>query len=1150
MSDPGDDNTAAYDQEFEVERILAERERNSETKYLVKWKGYGDEESTWEPKRHFIGRKILKCWAKQRKKGDFLDEQQLESLEGRMKVFAEAKARKERRAELRRLAGWDVSKRTSSRMPKSESPETPSTAKRPRGSLQTADQPGAKRLRASRSPPIKSRSPTIKPRSPTIKSRSPTIKDEAAEGSGVMEADPAQLLHRPNPTVTKAASTQVTSKQVGTNPPLASTGHLETAHAPVPPLPLAQVSGVSCPMLEAKEGETNIQADQAPKQNKTYVNPIHEPKQNKQGGSTTKPAGKRPGNADAASIATNTENSKAGQRFKSLRQQNQHAKLAYREPAPDISKLDLREPDAWPIAGSEHVSKLQDAAPKFGREDSPLFVPEDNETELPHLEIQQTRKETPNSPTPRLPIDAPLSAMGISPSMPTASSAPESPPANEVSLKRTRGNTLIETRPSTIGSKSRDSIPSTAPTNPFAERRPPPSGQRSNSANVAPAPRHDHAIVGSTPIDTSAVQPRPVPVSGAHHSAKESMISRHARSTARTTDHGTAVDLDVYLRFEDHDVGIVTLAGIPRWLDRKLRGAKERRASLLTIDFKKNLVMNAQRFSEVSALLKQRRHGTFPIHASGDRLPATENLSKYLNENDLVAVWEYPEPQDSLILILHSSRTPAWGGFREERVDASASPLEFVICNKLPRVHLENDAARPRKVPHPTGERDTGSRVTEPKASQPALQLTVGDDVAAYAQSPVELSASTPPPALANGGTSSMLSQVHGPVKLPTSYPRKATAKADEGANSVQTRASSGILSPSERPTAHEPANEPEMVRLPSPANFEKLFPDADISQRKPRVMICFGQSNQIDASAVKKLLDTHMNSHRVFIDSVKDDWEEFQEDLSNRVAAILFHEKHRTYCDLPDFHKVLRFQNVSCYELSFPLQLLEPKQPKPDQGSPGSLWPRLFPRGMVLCITEDTLIRHPEAASWVMNWFEMQSAGKGKVSTWKLALLPDICSWLLRKAKESDGKMPERYVEIVLAVERLNFRSLEASWCNTGRGDTPVELALSRSWDRSSKYIQSPSALPAYGDWDSADFCDKAVKARDKKLLEWFVGWAAANAHRHRRFIVLDSTRNNETEKHSWHVDFQDPTLFVKECEEARKREEVKNREDGKRRA
>ena len=38
--------------EYEVEEILSSRKRGRGIQYLVKWKGYGEEENTWEPRRN------------------------------------------------------------------------------------------------------------------------------------------------------------------------------------------------------------------------------------------------------------------------------------------------------------------------------------------------------------------------------------------------------------------------------------------------------------------------------------------------------------------------------------------------------------------------------------------------------------------------------------------------------------------------------------------------------------------------------------------------------------------------------------------------------------------------------------------------------------------------------------------------------------------------------------------------------------------------------------------------------------------------------------------------------------------------------------------------------------------------------------------
>lgn len=41
-----------YDSSFEVQKIVDEKEIAGEPYYLVKWKGYGADQNTWEPIRH------------------------------------------------------------------------------------------------------------------------------------------------------------------------------------------------------------------------------------------------------------------------------------------------------------------------------------------------------------------------------------------------------------------------------------------------------------------------------------------------------------------------------------------------------------------------------------------------------------------------------------------------------------------------------------------------------------------------------------------------------------------------------------------------------------------------------------------------------------------------------------------------------------------------------------------------------------------------------------------------------------------------------------------------------------------------------------------------------------------------------------------
>ena len=51
LDPPGPVNMEGHP-EYEVEEILQSRKRGQGIQYLVKWKDYGNEENTWEPRRN------------------------------------------------------------------------------------------------------------------------------------------------------------------------------------------------------------------------------------------------------------------------------------------------------------------------------------------------------------------------------------------------------------------------------------------------------------------------------------------------------------------------------------------------------------------------------------------------------------------------------------------------------------------------------------------------------------------------------------------------------------------------------------------------------------------------------------------------------------------------------------------------------------------------------------------------------------------------------------------------------------------------------------------------------------------------------------------------------------------------------------------
>jgi hypothetical protein len=74
---------------------------------------------------------------------------------------------------------------------------------------------------------------------------------------------------------------------------------------------------------------------------------------------------------------------------------------------------------------------------------------------------------------------------------------------------------------------------------------------------------------------------------------------------------------------------------------------------------------------------------------------------------------------------------------------------------------------------------------------------------------------------------------------------------------------------------------------------------------------------------------------------------------------------------------------------------------------------------------------------------------------------------------------------------------------------------------------VGSPKGLPDHVAWDKADMSPDAIDARDRALLEYFIGWSATNATKYRLFTVVDKNHTNKTEQHSCHIWFREPASF-----------------------
>jgi hypothetical protein len=109
----------------------------------------------------------------------------------------------------------------------------------------------------------------------------------------------------------------------------------------------------------------------------------------------------------------------------------------------------------------------------------------------------------------------------------------------------------------------------------------------------------------------------------------------------------------------------------------------------------------------------------------------------------------------------------------------------------------------------------------------------------------------------------------------------------------------------------------------------------------------------------------------------------------------------------------------------------------------------------------------------------------------------------------------------------KLRDRSAEELSNKRRHNEDPEKFIKDLPMTEDDELVGSPKGLPDHVAWDKADMSPDAIDARDRALLEYFIGWSATNATKYRLFTVVDKNHTNKTEQHSCHIWFREPASF-----------------------
>lgn len=1114
---------------YRVERILAERQEFDETTYLVKWEGYPDEQCTWEPKDNFSEMQTIIDWENQRNKGDFLDEEEVAAVQKRMDAFqarqdaAEA-AQEEQAARLqasRPTNATDISSVPEpsndvlashpprpSRKSKSSTPETDlvlATRKRKGQTKSPSDidlPPASKRLKHGETSKL-AYAPTIGMPQPAGFPQ-PSVMRQAANPH---PPDPsAKEVRLPNRNPNLNSTKGVPSQAIASSSTNRSNQDIHvTKPKPQASLPTSHADPPQTTKLKTSTTDKDVsESVSAPIANSAAAKAIG-PARHSQG--------------------------RAGQRFNSLRHQNNYMKLSRQEGVPDPKALDLRSPEEW--SNPKTANNIAVAQPQDQNAGWSLFVPEEGDQDPLESTVENAVgasivKESSLStdvlasdlqPAPTNVLDSP-STTGV-----------EQPTPEQVesmsNLDQDTNNGALPTTSSTVAAKEQ------------IENRSEVALIPSSIPSSVPAPQPPQPARSTTQFQSLSATNNTKPHTGSYEAYPRGLVKT---LTGRVFDPRQELLVQLYLGVSP--VGDVKIRSFPPWLKTKIMGLKSIEGKL-GIAFEENCFQQPDEYAAFSQQLDPRSAAAGTVVAYQDTMQSMDSLIQHLEKYNVCAIWVYPDDRETLVMILYSCGAPGWKSFNQQLCLISDQHLHLSVRNSFYHLYrrpghaVRRDSHNQSFVPH-----DPQEHPLRPVVPPQDLDM-------APARARLDRTQTTPVLGSSSLGAAESATQLTRRKSFTAQErPRPWSSKSHDG--SIGTHKAPG---PGSNPVArreYDGTESAELVGVPS-TNSRKISlteigengesvhagvyapltkedfdymttigPGLRGDSSKFKVFVTFTETHPSEARMVQEWLRHYVKPRNLYSDAVKTDWNDFLgsfDDRGTALSIVLFPSELPNYVHYNKLGSFLKTETFLCFNMD-----LEPSA-NGERKSP--LARRLFPRGTVLCITEGCMTYYPKEALSALEFFERGAAGKA--ANWTLILIPDIIPWLTKRLAQTTEGENRTILDMLGLVSRLRSKPfIQALSVDKNDFDRLAHLAD----DEADALVLEVPRLPGYVPASETRDTDReaALRARDKVISEYFIGWTANKASSYRHIILIDDNMTNKTEKFSGHVNIVDPVKFVRQ--------------------